>query len=91
MSLAVTVQADPPAEVAADLLAVGAYAANDEPDAIPFVLSDAARSVEVALGIDLAAELTALGFRGKPGSTARIPTRGAIPARTVLVVGLGSD
>jgi leucyl aminopeptidase len=42
-----------------------------------------------ALGVDLAAELVAVGFDGKPGTTARVPTRGAVPAATVLVVGLG--
>ncbi|MBW3659756.1 MAG: leucyl aminopeptidase, partial [Actinobacteria bacterium] len=42
-----------------------------------------------ALGIDLAAELQALGFDGSVGSTARIPTRGKAKAAQVLVVGVG--
>ncbi len=55
----------------------------------PPTLGPGAQDVAEALGIDLAAELHALRFDGSVGSLARIPTRGAIQAGTVAVVGLG--
>ncbi len=57
----------------------------------PPTLGPGARDVAEALGIDLAAELHALRFDGSVGSLARIPTRGAIEAGTVAVVGLGKS
>jgi leucyl aminopeptidase len=79
----------------ADLLAVAAFA-GDVPDGAPPsatpatpVLTDGAAAVAAALGIDLAAELVAVGFDGSPGSVVRVPTRGSVPASTVVVAGLG--
>ncbi|MDP8960865.1 MAG: leucyl aminopeptidase, partial [Actinomycetota bacterium] len=55
----------------------------------PPTLRAGAEDVAAALGIDLAHELRALRFDGSAGSVARIPTRGAIEADTIAVVGLG--
>jgi leucyl aminopeptidase len=82
----------PLVEQEADLLAVGAFAGASEEDGdapVPPVLTEGATAVADALGIDLAAELVAVGFDGSPGSTVRVPTRGATPADTLLVAGLG--
>jgi leucyl aminopeptidase len=74
----------------ATLAVLGAFApASGEPTDPPELAPGSAALAE-ALGVDLVAELVALGFEGKPGTTARIPTRGAIPAETLLVVGLGA-
>jgi len=42
-----------------------------------------------ALGADLTAACTENGMRGKPGQVLTVPTLGRIPARSVLLVGLG--
>ncbi|MBW3620647.1 MAG: leucyl aminopeptidase [Actinobacteria bacterium] len=86
------------ASAKADLLAVPAFQApegdggrskkKDKGPVAPHV-PEATAPVAEALGIDLAAELVALGFEGSVGETARIPTRGAVKARQVLVVGVG--
>jgi leucyl aminopeptidase len=52
-------------------------------------LGPGAEEVADALGLDLDDELAALRFSGGVGKVARIPTRGAIPAGAVFVVGLG--
>ena len=71
------------------LVAVGAFApASGEREDPPELATDAG-ALGDELGIDLVAELTALAFDGAVGSIARIPTRGQVPASTVLVVGLG--
>jgi leucyl aminopeptidase len=77
------------AEAAASSLAVGAFAADSDDRTAPPEPTPAATELGAALGVDLVAELQAVGFDGSPGSVARIPTRGAVPATTVLVVGLG--
>ncbi|MFP4310831.1 MAG: leucyl aminopeptidase [Nitriliruptoraceae bacterium] len=75
---------------AADLLAVGVFAPASGERTDPLELGpSAARLAEVA-GLDLVAELTAAGFSGKPGTSLRVPTRGALPATTLLVLGLGA-
>ncbi|MTV26536.1 leucyl aminopeptidase [Nitriliruptoraceae bacterium ZYF776] len=84
----------PLAEADVALLAVAAFAPDlpvgAEPDpTAPPVLTDGAAALATALGFDLAAELVAVGFDGAPGSVVRVPTRGAVPAATVLVAGLG--
>jgi leucyl aminopeptidase len=90
------VVAEPLADASADLLVVGAFAPDDggddasspDPDAPP-VLAPGADALAQALGLDLAAELVAVGFDGAVGSVVRVPTRGAAAAPTVLVAGLG--
>lgn len=80
-----------------EVVAVGAIATADPEDAgdqkVPPVprLGPGAEAVAEALGVDLFEELRFLRFAGRAGSIARIPTRGAIRAETVLVVGLGQE
>lgn len=82
-------------EQQADLLAVAAFAGEaaeaDTASGTPAtpVLTEGAAAAAAALGVDLAAELVAVGFDGSAGSTVRVPTRGAVPAATLLVAGLG--
>jgi leucyl aminopeptidase len=76
--------------------AIAAPALEDEHEETPTtppeaILGVGAQMVEEALGIDLAAELRSLRFSGDVGTTARIPTRGAMHAEAVLVVGLGKE
>ena len=78
---------DPLAASQAAMVAVAAFA-GDGDDAPP-VPAGGATALGEAVGIDLAAELTTVGFQAGPGEVVRIPTRGAIPAATILVVGLG--
>ncbi|MEX0835601.1 MAG: leucyl aminopeptidase [Nitriliruptor sp.] len=93
--LTVASASTPLAEHRADLLAVAAFApeaAEDRPADAPLeppVLTEGAAALGDTLGIDLAAELVAVGFDASPGSSVRVPTRGAVPAPAVLVVGLG--
>ena len=85
----VDVATTPLSDAEADLLVVGAFApAADEEDAPPELAPDAVE-VAAALDVDLAVELLAAGFDAAPGSMVRVPTRGAVPAPTVLVAGLG--
>ncbi len=81
-----------------EALAIGAIAAPSLPDdegrdpgARPPdpTLGTSGDEVAEALGIDLAAELRAARFAGEVGEVARVPTRGAVAADAVLVVGLG--
>jgi leucyl aminopeptidase len=73
--------------VPADMLAVFASKGEGEkPAAEPW--ADAAAAAR-DLGIDLAAELAAVGFTGEAGTVARIPTRGKAKSRLLLVVGTG--
>ncbi|WP_242419274.1 leucyl aminopeptidase, partial [Frankia sp. CpI1-P] len=53
------------------------------------LVAGGAAEVDAALGGRLAAVLTSLGATGKAGETVRFATLGALPAATVLAVGLG--
>jgi leucyl aminopeptidase len=77
----------PSAEAA--LLAVGAFAPASGERGDPPELAADAQGLAGELDVDLAAELHGLAFDGAVGSIARIPTRGQVPASTVVVVGLG--
>ncbi|MEX0592284.1 MAG: leucyl aminopeptidase [Nitriliruptoraceae bacterium] len=82
-------------ESSADTIMVGAYSTatnGDDPSAHrqPADLAADAAHIGGLLGIDLAAEALAAGFDGTLGAVTRIPTRGAIPAGTVTLVGLGN-
>jgi leucyl aminopeptidase len=84
----------PLADQRADLLAVAAFAEPSGSDTetstpTPPVLTEGASAIGTALDLDLAAELVAVGFDGKAGSSVRVPTRGQLAAPAVLVVGLG--
>ena len=84
------VVADPLAEAQADLLVVGAYSTDGDDGATPPELAPGAQALGRALDVDLTRELEAVGFDGAVGSVARVPTRGVVPAPTVLVAGVGS-
>jgi leucyl aminopeptidase len=79
----------PLAATEASLAVIGAFAPASGERTDPPELAPGHEATVAALGIDVIAELVALGFDGKPGAIARIPTRGAIPPDTLLVVGLG--
>ncbi|MDP9023026.1 MAG: leucyl aminopeptidase [Actinomycetota bacterium] len=81
-----------------DVVAIPAVAAPsldedaDEQTAPPApTLGPGAEQLAAAIDVDLTVECRALRFDGSVGSIARIPTRGAIPASLVLVVGLGKS
>jgi leucyl aminopeptidase len=76
-------------QVEADLLVVGATRRGEGDDAAAVVVG--ADGLADALELDLGAELAALDVDGSVGSTARIPTRGRIGVKSVLVVGLGDE
>lgn len=81
---------DPLIATDADLVVVAAYApASGERDD-PAELGADGQLVGEAAGIDLGAELASMRFDGSVGSVTRVPTRGAIPAATILIVGLGT-
>ncbi|WP_275888240.1 M17 family peptidase N-terminal domain-containing protein, partial [Nonomuraea lactucae] len=50
-----------------------------------------ADSLDAAFGGKLAASLAAVGFAGKPGEIAKVPTFGAISAPLLVAVGLGDS
>jgi leucyl aminopeptidase len=79
----------PLTETEAALAVVGAFAPASGERSDPPELAPGAAAVADALGIDLVRELVAVDHDGTVGAVARIPTRGAIPAPTLLVVGLG--
>jgi leucyl aminopeptidase len=87
----------PIVEAAVDLVVVGVHSeprdGADGPDAAPPTgpgrPTPGAIAVLERLGVDAGDELAALGVTGALGSTVRIATRGTMPARAVLLVGLG--
>jgi leucyl aminopeptidase len=87
--LTFTVETSPLAQAEADLLVVGAFAPEGEDDRTP-VLTAAGQELADAAGLDLAAELEAVGFDASPDAVVRVPTRGAVPSPTLLVAGLGT-
>ncbi len=70
-----------PAEVEADVLVLPVF---QGPEAGP-----GAREVGAALDTDLAALYRDHGLRGRLGEALTVPTLGKLPAKTVLLVGLG--
>jgi leucyl aminopeptidase len=78
----VTVAVAPLASVEADALVVGLYA--EEPK-----LRAAVAGLDRALGGQLADVLGAERFQAKPGQVTHVHTGGRLPARRVVVVGLG--
>ncbi len=71
-------------------IAVSAFAPASGERTDPPELGPDTEAIATALGMDLLAELRALDFDGSVGSTARVPTRGALPAATLVVVGVGT-
>jgi len=78
----VTVSAEPLATVAADAVVVGVHADDKK-------LRDPAAKVNAAAGGALADVLAAEKFQGKAGQVTHVHTSGRLPARRVVVVGLG--
>ncbi|HXU88049.1 MAG TPA: leucyl aminopeptidase [Methylomirabilota bacterium] len=78
----VTVSVSPLASVEADALVVGLYA--EEPK-----LRDAVARLDKALAGQLAEILGAERFQAKPAQVTHVHTAGKLPARRVVVVGLG--
>jgi leucyl aminopeptidase len=85
----VEVVTDPLPETSADMLVVGAFAPASGDRTDPVELAPGVASVADAAGLDLAAELRTAAYEAKPGAIVRVPTRGALPAPVILVVGLG--
>ena len=80
------------ADAEVDLLVVGATRApeaEDSDDLVAPVLDDTGQALGDRLGYDLAEACRAAAFDGAAGTSLRLPTRGAVPASLVLVVGLG--
>jgi leucyl aminopeptidase len=78
----VTVSASPLASVEADALVVGLYAEEQK-------LRDAVARLDKALGGQLTDILTAERFQAKPAQVTYVHTAGKLPARRLIVVGLG--
>lgn len=81
------VTASPLAELEVDIVVVAATKGDGDDD--PPVLDAAGSTLSDALGFDLVEVARAADFDGSPASVVRVPTRGAIHAPMVLVVGLG--
>ena len=71
-------------QVTCDALVIGAYSANGG-----FELSTSGRDVDQALDGFLSEYLEDLSFKATAGQIATIPTMRRLPAKTVVVVGLG--
>jgi leucyl aminopeptidase len=74
-----------PAKTRADAVVVGAWQDGKNPR-----LADGADDVAAAFGRSLRPLLSALGFAGKSGEVARIPTGGTLASPLLVVVGLGT-
>jgi leucyl aminopeptidase len=75
-----------PAKTRADAVVVGAWQDGRSPR-----LADGADDVGSAFGRSLRPLLSTLGFTGKSGEVARVPTGGTIASPLLLVVGLGKQ
>ena len=81
------------ADAEVDLLVVGATrpaGAEDSDDVLAPELDATGSALDDRLGYDVADACRAAGFDGAAGTSMRLPTRGAVPARLVMVVGLGA-
>ncbi|RJL31449.1 leucyl aminopeptidase [Bailinhaonella thermotolerans] len=70
--------------VDADALVIGVHAGPDGPRP-----AAGAESADAALGGRLGQTLSAMGFSGKAGEIAKVPTFGALPATILVAAGLG--
>jgi leucyl aminopeptidase len=75
-----------PAKTRSDVVVVGAVQAGKDVHLAP-----GAEDVVEAYGRKLRPLLSTLGFTGKPGEVAKIPTNGLISSPLMVVVGLGED
>ena len=76
---------DAAGSIPCDALVVGAYTAADGIE-----LDDIAATLDGQLDRGLSAHLDAASFKGKASEIAVVPTFGRVPAKTVVVVGLGA-
>ncbi|MDQ4057973.1 MAG: leucyl aminopeptidase [Actinomycetota bacterium] len=72
--------------VSADAVVVGAFKSDDGVE-----LSRDAKALDDALDGQLSEHLTQIGFKAKVAEVALVPTLGRLPARTVVVAGLGGE
>ncbi|MFN2388319.1 MAG: leucyl aminopeptidase [Actinomycetota bacterium] len=72
-------------QVSCDVLLVGAFREGEGAG-----LSKAALTVDEALDGALSEHLADIAFAGKPGQIAEVPTLRRLPARSIVVVGLGA-
>jgi leucyl aminopeptidase len=77
----ITTTSESIAEQQVDALLLGVSADNQ--------LDDAGNQLDQALGGKLRDALSSVGFTGARGSTCSLPTFGQIPARTIIVTGMG--
>ena len=75
-----------PAKTRADAVVVGAVQSSKG-----VALADGADDVAAAYGRSLRPLLSTLGFTGKAGEVARIPTHGTLNTPLLVVVGLGKE
>ncbi|MER6508122.1 leucyl aminopeptidase [Nonomuraea sp. NPDC001636] len=75
-----------PVSVDTDALIVGFRPGQDGPRP-----ATGAESLDAAFGGNLATSLSSLGFSGKPGELAKLPTFGAVQAPVLVAVGLGDS
>ncbi|MER7499943.1 leucyl aminopeptidase [Nonomuraea pusilla] len=75
-----------PVSIDTDALIVGFRSGQDGPSP-----AAGAETLDTAFGGGLAASLAALGFGGKPGELAKLPTFGSIAAPVLVAVGLGDS
>ncbi|WP_328808172.1 leucyl aminopeptidase [Nonomuraea antri] len=75
-----------PVSIDTDALIVGFRSGQEGPRP-----TNGAEALDAAFGGKLAASLDAVGFSGKPGELAKLPTFGAIAAPLLVAVGLGEN
>ena len=75
-----------PAKTRADAVVIGAWKG-----ARGATLADGADDVGTAFGRSLRPLLSTLGFTGKAGETARVPTGGKMSSPLLVLVGMGED
>ena len=71
-------------DVSVDAVVVAAFKSSDG-----LMLSSDAQTLDDALGGELSEHLTHTAFKGKVAEVALVPTLGRVPARTIVVAGLG--
>jgi leucyl aminopeptidase len=84
MAPQITPSEDSPETIACDALVVGAFEGDGR-----VVLDDSGRAIDHALDGYLTEYMSEAGFRAKPAKTITLPTMRRIPARAVVVAGLG--
>jgi leucyl aminopeptidase len=78
-----------PAKTRSDVVVVGAVQSGRQSGDVR--LAPGAEDVTEAFGRKLRPLLSTLGFAGKPGEVAKVPTAGVIGSPMLVIVGLGDD